>query len=89
LVLGVRPEQIDFTDDGLPGVVFGAEYFGTTQIVTVTTAHGTLRARVPADLSVRVGQGLGVAFRPEKISLFDKASGRAISTELRKAAPNG
>jgi multiple sugar transport system ATP-binding protein len=89
LLLGVRPEQVYFSDAGLRGVVFGAEYFGTTQIVTVTTAHGTLRARVSADLDVRVGEGLGVAFRPEKISLFDKASGRAISTGLRKAAAHG
>ena len=49
-VLGVRPEQVQFTDAGpLRGVVFGVEYLGTTQIVTLTTPHGTLRARVSAD----------------------------------------
>jgi multiple sugar transport system ATP-binding protein len=84
LVLGVRPEQVRFSDRGLRGIVFGAEYLGTTQVVTVTTAHGTLRARVPADVQVHVGESLGLDFRPEKLSLFDKASGRAISTALRE-----
>jgi multiple sugar transport system ATP-binding protein len=81
LVLGVRPEQIRFADEGLRGVVFGAEYLGTTQIVTLTTPHGALRARVPADVPVRVGESLGLNFRPDKLSLFDKQSGRAIAME--------
>jgi multiple sugar transport system ATP-binding protein len=89
LILGVRPEQIRFADDGLHGIVFGAEYLGTTQIVTVTTAFGTLRARVPADVNVRVGERLCLGFKPEKISLFDKASGRVISTAAMEAALNG
>src|SRR5215472_1149251 len=41
LALGIRPEHIRFTDAApLRGEVFGAEYLGTTQIVTVDTAHG-------------------------------------------------
>src|ERR1700751_3815850 len=37
-ILGVLPEQVQLTDAGpLRGVVFGVEYLGTTQIVTVTT----------------------------------------------------
>src|SRR5260370_36969316 len=90
LVLGVRPEQVQFADaSAFRGVVFGAEYLGTTQIVTFTTPHGTLRARVPADVDVRIGERIGLAFRPEKLSLFDKASGRAIITSLREANLHG
>src|SRR6185312_8031398 len=41
LALGVRPEHIRFADAAsVRGKVFGAEYLGTTQIVTVDTAHG-------------------------------------------------
>jgi multiple sugar transport system ATP-binding protein len=90
LVLGVRPEQVQFADHGaLRGCVFGVEYLGTTQIVTVTTAQGMLRARVAADLQLHIGEQLGLAFRPEKLSLFDKASGRAISTALTEGAAHG
>jgi multiple sugar transport system ATP-binding protein len=90
LVLGVRPEQVQFTDQGaLRGIVFGVEYLGTTQIVTLTTSHGMLRARVPAELDLRVGERVGLAFKPEKLSLFDKASGRAISTDLTGVSVHG
>jgi multiple sugar transport system ATP-binding protein len=89
-ILGVRPEQVQFTDEGpLRGVVFGVEYLGTTQIVTVTTSQGMLRARAPAEINLRIGERLGLAFRAEKLSLFDKASGRAISTALTEASSNG
>jgi multiple sugar transport system ATP-binding protein len=89
-VLGVRPEQMQFSDSAaLRGVVFGTEYLGTTQIVTLTTPHGMLHARVPAELDLRIGERLGVAFGPEKLSLFEKASGRAIATALTEAALHG
>ena len=44
---GVRPEHVRFDDDSaLRAEVLGTEYLGTSQIVTVTTAHGaTLRAQ--------------------------------------------
>ena len=39
LVLGVRPEHVALIDDGgAARRVFGAEYLGTTQIVTLDTA---------------------------------------------------
>ena len=87
LVLGVRPEAVQFSDSSdFRASVFGAEYLGTTQIVTVTTEHGAVRARIPANVKVRIGDRIGLSFRPEKLSLFDKASGRAISTALTKGA---
>src|ERR1700741_5086387 len=53
--LGVRPENVSFTDSSrLRGQVIGAEYLGTTQIVTVVTASGQLKARLPSDKAVRV-----------------------------------
>jgi multiple sugar transport system ATP-binding protein len=55
----------------------------------MTTEHGALRARIPADVNVRIGDRVGLAFRPEKLSLFDKASGRAISTALTQGAVHG
>jgi multiple sugar transport system ATP-binding protein len=81
LWLGVRPEDVRVCERGaVAGEVFGAEYLGTTQIVTLSTPHGTLRARLPADAVVRCGERVGLNFRAEKLSLFDKASGRAVQT---------
>src|SRR5271170_4355179 len=72
LILGVRPEQVRLSDDAqLRGKVFGAEYLGTTQIVTITTAHGVVRARLAANFKVSVGDVVGLEFRPDRISVFD------------------
>ncbi|MBV8282776.1 MAG: ABC transporter ATP-binding protein [Candidatus Eremiobacteraeota bacterium] len=90
LVLGVRPEHIQIKNEGaLPGVVFGVEYLGTTQIVALTTPFGALRARAAANSGVSVGDRARLSFRPEKLSLFDKSSGRAIRTALNEAPAHG
>jgi multiple sugar transport system ATP-binding protein len=90
LALGVRPEHVRF-DDGskLRGTIFGAEYLGTTQIVTVNTEHGQVKARLPADIAAKEGEVVGLALRPERLSLFDKASGRAIRTAVGEGALHG
>src|SRR5437762_2971596 len=44
LALGVRPEHVELGETGVRGEVFGTEYMGTMQIVTVNTKHGQLKA---------------------------------------------
>jgi multiple sugar transport system ATP-binding protein len=81
--LGVRPENVSFADASrLRGSVIGAEYLGTTQIVTVTTANGQIKARLPSGNTVRVGETVGLALRPDKLSLFDTISGLALPSAL-------
>ncbi len=82
-VLGVRPEHVQISESGpIRGEVFGSEYLGTTQIVTMNTAEGQVRARLSSDVSLRAGDRLGLEFRPEKLSIFARATGRAIPTAL-------
>ena len=90
LALGVRPEQIVIGDPGrqgsaLPGEIFGTEYLGTTQIVTVATPRGKLKARLPAHMPVVAGERVSLSFRPERLSLFDAATGKAIRSALHEA----
>jgi multiple sugar transport system ATP-binding protein len=90
LALGIRPEYVRFDDASpLRGRVFGAEYLGTTQIVTVMTEHGSLKARLPATVHVESGEAVGLAFRGERLSLFEKKSGRAIATALGSGGRHG
>src|SRR5216110_1343116 len=90
LVLGVRPEHVRFTDRGVVrGEVYGSEYLGTTQIVTVTTRYGALKARSPASVAFRNGENVGLDFRPDTLSIFDKTSGRAIRTALHEGGVHG
>jgi multiple sugar transport system ATP-binding protein len=88
--LGVRPENVSFADNSrLRGRVIGAEYLGTTQIVTVTTANGQIRARLPSANPVQVGENVGLRLRPDTLSLFDLASGQALSSALYAGGRDG
>jgi multiple sugar transport system ATP-binding protein len=90
LFLGVRPEHVRFSDLGVVrGEVYGSEYLGTTQIVTVMTRYGALKARSPASVAFRTGENVGLDFRPDTLSIFDKTSGRAVRTVLHEGGAHG
>ena len=90
LTLGIRPEHIRFAQAGeLAGSVYGVEYLGTTQIVTVETPDGLLKARVPAEQRVQPGETVQLALDSARLSLFDAASGRAIRSQLRSGPAHG
>ncbi|MGY3485158.1 multiple sugar transport system ATP-binding protein [Bradyrhizobium sp. USDA 4011] len=90
LALGVRPEHIRFADAGaVRGEVFGAEYLGTTQIVTVDTAYGRVAARLPSSASVRIGETIGLEFNAARLALFDVGSGLAIRTASEEGVRHG
>jgi multiple sugar transport system ATP-binding protein len=87
LVLGVRPEHIRFADDAaLRGAVVAAEYLGTTQIVTLDTPAGVLKARVPSSNTVRPGERLGLSFDAARLTVFDPANGHALPSDLNAGA---
>src|SRR5258706_8747420 len=90
LALGVRPEHI-VLDDAAPlrGRIFGAEYLGTTQIVIIDTPYGQVRARIAAATPARTGEIVGLRLRPERLSVFDVASGRAVKSVLHDGAGHG
>lgn len=88
--LGVRPENVSFADASpLRGRVIGAEYLGTTQIVTLITANGQVKARLPSSQTVQVGEQVGLALRPDRLSLFDALSGQALPSALYAGESRG
>jgi multiple sugar transport system ATP-binding protein len=90
LALGVRPEHVSLRAEApLRGQVFGTEYLGTTQIVTLTTTHGTLKARAPSSLDVRAGDQVGIELRSDRVVLFDADSGRALRSALYEGVTHG
>ena len=91
LVLGARAEHIRLSDASpFRASVLDAEYLGTTQIVTLTTREGSaLKARVGAEVRVTPGDQVGLEFKPEKLSLFQRTSGRALRSALHQEASRG
>ncbi len=90
LALGVRPEDIRFSDaSALRGAVYGSEYHGTNQIVAVEMGNGLVKARVPADQNFQIGETVGLELNHSKLSLFDCASGRAVASSRYAEAHHG
>jgi multiple sugar transport system ATP-binding protein len=90
LALGVRPEHIAFDDaSALRGSVYGSEYLGTTQIVTINTPFGQLKARTKSTGEVRPGENVGLRLASSRLSLFDKQSGRAVRSALFEGTAHG
>jgi len=85
IVFGVRPEHVHLSDGaGYRGEVTATEYLGTTQIVTLQTRNGELKARTPADQPARVGETVGLTFDGKTVTLFENQTGRAIRSALNE-----
>ena len=87
-VLGVRPEHVHLSADApLRAAVYGTEYLGTTQIVTLNLRDGTtVKARVPSDVPARVGENVGLRLESMRLTVFARASGVALRSVLHQAA---
>ena len=85
IAFGVRPEHISFDQNSqYRGDILAIEYLGTTQIVTLQTPNGTLKARLPSGDPVSDGENVGLVFNPESITLFNKKTGSALISEGNK-----
>jgi multiple sugar transport system ATP-binding protein len=80
-ILGARPEHIRIDKDGpLRGRVFGIEYMGAHQLITVDTEAGRLKLRCGNSAKIRDGDTVGLGFKAESLVLFDPATDRAVPT---------
>jgi multiple sugar transport system ATP-binding protein len=85
LVFGVRPEHVILKENSTyRGEVTATEYLGTTQIITLNTPNGVLKARTPVSQTANVGETVGLDFNPRTITLFDETTGEALLSEANK-----
>jgi len=90
MALGVRPEHVELVDEGgIRGEVFGTEYMGTMQIVTVHSKHGAVKARIPSSHRVRIREHVGLRFAKERLVVFNTVSGRALDSRLFEETAHG
>lgn len=89
LTLGVRPEHVHFSDKSdYRGSVTATEYLGTTQIVTLNTPNGDIKARVPSNVSVARNERVGLEFDARTLSVFEADKGRALVSEANEGVLN-
>ena len=85
LVYGVRPEHIAFSDTGdYRGKVLASEYLGTTQIITLDTPNGEVKARIGFDQTAKTGESVALNFDASTVTLFDETSGLALPSALNE-----
>ncbi|MCC5965484.1 MAG: ABC transporter ATP-binding protein [Natronohydrobacter sp.] len=85
MVLGVRPEHVHLSDtSSYRARVLATEYLGTTQIVTLQTQDGQIKARLASDQVARVNEQVGLDFTDSTITLFDAQTGHALRSELNE-----
>lgn len=88
LSLGVRPEHIHFSNkSAYRGSVLATEYLGTTQIVTLQTHHGVIKARAASTHKIREGETVGLEFDPRTLTVFDGESGQALRSAAHEGGP--
>ncbi len=80
--LGVRPEHLLLNDHSkLRARVYGSEYLGTNQIITLESDFGILKARLPSNQQTRIGDNVGLDFVASELSLFNADTGHAYTTQ--------
>ncbi len=85
LVFGVRPEKVTLSDaSDYRGEILAVEYLGTTQIVTLQSANGVVKARINSDQPATVGDRVGMAFDSATVTLFEKDTGKAMLSDLNQ-----
>ncbi|MGL4610322.1 MAG: ABC transporter ATP-binding protein [Trueperaceae bacterium] len=86
LTLGVRPEDIEVSSNGLlRGEVFGVEYMGSRQLLTIDTSAGRLKVKTSNDVHATIGDNLGLNFRTENLIVFDNETDNALPSQLMDA----
>jgi len=89
LTFGVRPEHITLDDAAkYRGKVTAVEYLGTTQIITLETANGSVKARTASADAVKLGQTTGLRFDPRTVSIFDAENGKALKSVANEGVLN-
>ncbi|MBL8351594.1 MAG: ABC transporter ATP-binding protein [Burkholderiaceae bacterium] len=79
LVYGLRPEDLAFADEGLPGTLTMIEPTGPETYVTADTAVGKLTARVAGHARRHIGDRVHLRWAAEQAHLFDAAGGQRLA----------
>jgi multiple sugar transport system ATP-binding protein len=96
-IVGVRPEHVRLVAPGegtLAGRVAHIEYFGSHWIAEIETPAGRMKALVDKAARPTDGEAVGLAFRTERVVVFDAATQRlvpsaAMPAEARKEEHGG
>ena len=79
-VIGVRPEFIRLAEDGIDGEIYGAMPTGMESTLKIRTGEFLLTSVVFGDTLYAIGAKTRIRFTGNSIMLFDRKSGRYITS---------
>lgn len=84
LILGVRPVDVQLSSSPMPeavgtGHVRLVENLGDEQIISIQANDLALQSVADMNVAVRSGDQVWLCVRPERVHLFDQATGRAVA----------
>jgi sn-glycerol 3-phosphate transport system ATP-binding protein len=79
LAIGVRPEALRVTNNGLPARVIAAEYLGADTQLETQLGSDTVMVRLPGRLDAAPGEQIFLAWQPNETHWFDAASQARIA----------
>jgi len=77
--LGVRPEDVSISDDGVPARLVSADYLGADSIVTARIGPQELVFRLSGHVHVKDGDEVKLRWAKDATHLFDAVTGRRAS----------
>jgi multiple sugar transport system ATP-binding protein len=78
VIVGVRPEYLTESPDGIEGKVEIVENLGTTSLVTLTTAGPSIQVTVPEDREPAPGTTMRVAPEPGRLLVYRADDGELV-----------
>ncbi len=88
VVLGLRPEDLDFATDGpatIDAQVRVVEHLGAETLIHVSTGSQTLTMKASGTMGTRVNEPVKIAVKANRVYLFDKETGASCLTALPEA----
>ncbi len=79
IMLGVRPSEIEIGADGVAATVTLCELLGDDVIIDLDVGGLLVRVKAPGRARIAEGERVHARFDPQKLHLFDRASGARIA----------
>jgi ABC-type sugar transport system ATPase subunit len=78
VILGIRPEDMTITDEGIPGEVYLVEPLGRDDLIDVQLGDSHVRILVDPTLRLKIGEHVKLNFNTQKMQFFDPATEESL-----------
>jgi ABC-type sugar transport system ATPase subunit len=78
VLLGIRAEDIEISDQGITGEVYVVEPLGRDDLLTVKIGDVNIFVLADPDLDLRMGDTVHLSFNSHKVQFFDPKTERSL-----------